>query len=40
MNAVIIAVTVMLVLSLCRVNVVFALVIGAFTGGIVGGSGD
>lgn len=39
MNAVVIAVVVMLVLSLCRVNVVFALIIGAFTGGIVGGLG-
>ncbi|GIN59225.1 Na+/H+ antiporter family protein [Lederbergia ruris] len=39
MNAVVIAVVVMLVLSLCRVNVVFALIMGAFTGGIVGGLG-
>jgi predicted histidine transporter YuiF (NhaC family) len=37
MNAVIIAVVVMLVLSLLRVNVVFALLIGAITGGLVGG---
>ena len=37
MNAVIIAVVVMLVLSLLRVNVVFALLIGAVTGGLVGG---
>ncbi|MBO0992037.1 Na+/H+ antiporter family protein [Bacillus sp. SD088] len=39
MNAVVIAVVVMLVLSLCRVNVVFALIIGALFGGIVGGLG-
>ena len=37
MNAVIIAVVVMLVLSLLRVNVVFALLIGAITGGLAGG---
>lgn len=37
MNAVIIAVFVMLILSLLRVNVVFALVIGAFAGGLTGG---
>lgn len=37
MNAVIIAVVVMLVLSLLRVNVVFALLIGAIIGGLVGG---
>lgn len=37
MNAVIIAVAVMLVLSLLRVNVVFALLIGAITGGLAGG---
>lgn len=37
MNAVIIAVLVMLVLSLLRVNVVLALVIGALVGGITGG---
>ena len=37
MNAVIIAVLVMLVLSLLRVNVVLALVAGAITGGLVGG---
>jgi len=37
MNAVIIAVLVMLVLSLLRVNVVFALLIGALAGGVSGG---
>ncbi|HSJ36653.1 MAG TPA: Na+/H+ antiporter family protein [Planococcus sp. (in: firmicutes)] len=37
MNAVIIAVLVMLVLSLLRVNVVFALLIGALAGGLTGG---
>ncbi|MDN7243752.1 Na+/H+ antiporter NhaC family protein [Planococcus sp. N028] len=37
MNAVIIAVLVMLVLSLLRVNVVFALLIGAIAGGLGGG---
>lgn len=37
MNAVIIAVSIMLVLSLLRVNVVLALVIGAITGGLTGG---
>ncbi|HSJ38889.1 MAG TPA: Na+/H+ antiporter family protein [Planococcus sp. (in: firmicutes)] len=37
MNAVILAVLVMLVLSLLRVNVVFALLIGALAGGITGG---
>ncbi|MGK7379841.1 Na+/H+ antiporter family protein [Planococcus sp. 1R117A] len=37
MNAVIIAVLVMLVLSLMRVNVVFALLIGALAGGVSGG---
>ncbi|KPB04740.1 Na+/H+ antiporter family protein [Bacillus sp. CHD6a] len=39
MNAVIIAVLVMLTLSLLRINVVLALVSGAFIGGIVGGLG-
>ncbi|QFT90432.1 Na+/H+ antiporter family protein [Bacillus sp. THAF10] len=39
MNAVIIAVLVMLVLSLLRINVVLALVTGAFIGGMVGGLG-
>lgn len=37
MNAVIIAVVVMLVLSLLRVNVVFSLLIGALAGGLSGG---
>jgi predicted histidine transporter YuiF (NhaC family) len=37
MNAVLIAVTVMLVLSLLRINVVFALLIGALVGGLTGG---
>ena len=37
MNAVILAVLVMLVLSLFRVNVVFALLIGALAGGLSGG---
>ena len=37
MNAVIIAVLVMLILSLLRVNVVLALVAGAVTGGLTGG---
>ncbi|WP_033542801.1 Na+/H+ antiporter family protein [Planococcus sp. CAU13] len=37
MNAVILAVLVMLVLSLLRVNVVFALLIGALAGGVIGG---
>ncbi|WP_096202563.1 Na+/H+ antiporter family protein [Bacillus sp. FJAT-45350] len=39
MNAVLIAVTVMLVLSLVRVHVVLALVIGALVGGLLGGLG-
>ena len=37
MNAVIIAVLVMLILSLLRVNVVLALVAGAIVGGLTGG---
>lgn len=37
MNAVIVAVLVMLILSLLRVNVVFALLIGALAGGLSGG---
>lgn len=37
MNAVIVAVLVMLVLSLLRVNVVLALVVGAIVGGLTGG---
>ncbi|EQM69602.1 Na+/H+ antiporter NhaC family protein [Pseudomonas tohonis] len=39
MNAVIVAVGIMLVLSLCRVHVVMALVIGALAGGLLGGLG-
>jgi putative amino acid transporter len=39
MNAVIIAVLIMLVLSLLRVNVVLSLVIGALAGGLTGGLG-
>jgi putative amino acid transporter len=39
MNAVVIAVLVMLILSLVRVNVVFALITGALVGGLVGGMG-
>ena len=39
MNAVVIAVLVMLVLSLVRVNVVFALIAGALVGGLTGGLG-
>lgn len=39
MNAVVIAVLVMLILSLFRVNVVFALVTGALIGGLTGGLG-
>jgi predicted histidine transporter YuiF (NhaC family) len=39
LNAVLIAVIIMLVLSLLRVHIVLALVIGAFAGGIVGGLG-
>ncbi|MGM7634097.1 Na+/H+ antiporter family protein [Bacillus sp. Hm123] len=37
MNAVVIAVIVMLLLSLLRVNVVFSLITGALVGGVVGG---
>ncbi|MGE6489585.1 Na+/H+ antiporter family protein [Paenisporosarcina sp. NPDC076898] len=37
MNAVLIAVAVMLLLSLLRVNVVFALLVGAISGGLAGG---
>ena len=37
MNAVIAAVGIMLVLSLCRVHVVVALIIGALAGGLLGG---
>ncbi|OEC35987.1 hypothetical protein SAMN05216600_10934 [Pseudomonas cuatrocienegasensis] len=39
MNAVIAAVGIMLVLSLCRVHVVVALIIGALAGGLIGGLG-
>lgn len=39
MNAVIVAVTVMLVLSLLRINVVLSLVLGAFAGGLTSGMG-
>ncbi|MDH4652385.1 MULTISPECIES: Na+/H+ antiporter family protein [unclassified Pseudomonas] len=39
MNAVVAAVGIMLVLSLCRVHVVVALIIGALAGGMVGGLG-
>lgn len=37
MNAVVVAVLVMLVLSLCRLNVILSLFIGALAGGLVGG---
>lgn len=37
MNAVILAVLVMVTLSLLRVSVVFALVVGALVGGLAGG---
>src|SRR5690554_102475 len=37
MNAVVIAVALMLVLSLCRVHVVVALIVGAVAGGLAGG---
>jgi len=36
MNAVVIAVLLMLILSLCRINVVFALIISAIVGGLIG----
>jgi putative amino acid transporter len=39
MNAVVIAVLIMLILSLVRVNVVFALITGALVGGLIGGMG-
>lgn len=39
MNAVIVAVGLMLVLSLCRVHVVVALIVGALAGGLLGGLG-
>src|SRR5690606_24524443 len=37
MNAVVVAVGVMLILSLCRVHVVVALIAGALCGGLLGG---
>lgn len=37
MNAVVVAVALMLVLSLCRVHVVVALIVGAMAGGLLGG---
>ena len=39
MNAVIAAVGIMLILSLCRVHVVVALIVGALAGGMIGGLG-
>ena len=39
MNAVIAAVGIMLILSLCRVHVVVALIVGALAGGVLGGLG-
>jgi predicted histidine transporter YuiF (NhaC family) len=39
MNAVVAAVGIMLILSLCRVHVVVALIIGALAGGLLGGLG-
>ncbi|WP_417662175.1 Na+/H+ antiporter family protein [Pseudomonas sp.] len=39
MNAVVAAVGIMLVLSLCRVHVVVALIVGALAGGMIGGLG-
>ncbi|MDD1507425.1 Na+/H+ antiporter family protein [Pseudomonas sp. CNPSo 3701] len=39
MNAVIAAVAIMLILSLCRVHVVVSLIIGALAGGMIGGLG-
>jgi predicted histidine transporter YuiF (NhaC family) len=39
MNAVIAAVGIMLILSLCRVHVVVALIVGALAGGLLGGLG-
>lgn len=39
MNAVLIAVLVMVVLSLCRLNVVLSLFIGALSGGMIAGLG-
>jgi len=37
MNAVVAAVLIMLILSLCRIHVVVALIIGAISGGLIGG---
>ncbi|CAD5109408.1 Na+/H+ antiporter family protein [Zestomonas carbonaria] len=39
MNAVVMAIGIMLVLSLCRVHVVIALIVGALAGGLLGGLG-
>ena len=39
MNAVVVAVLLMLVLSLLRVNIIIALMIGALAGGLTGGLG-
>ena len=39
MNAVLAAVAIMLVMSLCRIHVVVALIIGALAGGLIGGLG-
>ena len=39
MNAVVAAVGIMLALSLCRVHVVVALIVGALAGGLLGGLG-
>lgn len=39
MNAVVAAVGIMLVLSLCRIHVVVALIVGALAGGLIGGLG-
>lgn len=39
MNAVLIAVAVMLLLSLLRVQVIVAIIVGALTGGLIGGLG-
>jgi Ca2+-binding RTX toxin-like protein len=40
MNAVLVAVAVMLLLSLLRVQVIVAIIIGALTGGLIGGLGS
>ena len=39
MNAVLAAVAIMLVMSLCRIHVVVALIVGALAGGLIGGLG-